>query len=1102
MKNVSRILLCAVLCLTMLFQSVGALTLEAPAAAAEVSDEKTATLAEDAAYAELPALFDGALGKLVYFENTATDTGFTNTANVQVLGKNGAAVTAGYNTYTPGDTDIEPKTSGVLIAQTGDSWQYTDGKPMTGNATVVFEYYATGTAKHFYNVAHNASTNAWGEYYTPWSGSDTVLDAWTTFTCTKFNLANYDRIGALLNGWGCNLYIRSVALYVMPSDGFYVYTVDGSFNYFVNDEDLDGDTYTFLSPADWFIGEEGQIWSDGTSYYYPGETYAVSDLVGKGFYPCDEPNNIVPLYPLVDGSLGELIYFNNFSGRDYGLANTADVKVLHTGTAAEFDGVRGVLAGVTELSPQTIGVEIAPSSGTAWTLTDGSAIAGKLTLRATVYYNKDEGLTTYNVAHNATTADWGKYYTNWGSVSPKIVSKTWQTVTTLTINPATYDRFGFLSNKWGDLYVGAVGLYWQDPDSFKLADENGENPEIVRLTEATYTFPSAFGGVTVTKWQSGDTVYDAGQTVDSDLIKGKTFVVYVPTVYADVYPVFDKKLGELVWFDNFSGNTGFTNTANVKLDTAGSVSVIEHKQTVRLNNDSVSPETPGVLITPASGTAWGYTDGQAMTGTATVVSELYTTDADGTSVTNVAHNDSTTAWGGYYTPWTGVKLSTKTFTKAVGSAWNLSTYYRIGYVESNWRALYAHSVGLYVKADDAFYLTNEAGDNYSKITRDDTYTFVDPGDCMMGNPGQVWTTDGATCYEVGEPYSVSELNGKIFYPMDKPIEPAYAEVPALTTQYGKLVYFDNFSGDTGFTNLADIRVLNVGSTASPIDEYYCVPISNTELSPQTSGVEIVPAEGTAWKYTDGSAIVGKLTVVLTLYNNNDAKPGAYSVAHNDSTKDWGDYYTTWSFGAALNPKTWVTGACSSFDSATYSRMGMLTNTFGGQYVAAVAVYAEDFAPEMTSENSIRSTAPAGLRFKGAVSAEQREAADEYGFIVTRSTFLEGGKSLVFDADRDLTGTNADGVRYVAGASYSVADGIDRIYGTDDGKFFFAAVVYNVPETAYAENITARPYLVKNGTVFYGETHESSVYATAKAIKTAGGEADAYIDEIIAAVEGE
>ena len=143
--------------------------------------------------------------------------------------------------------------------------------------------------------------------------------------------------------------------------------------------------------------------------------------------------------------------------------------------------------------------------------------------------------------------------------------------------------------------------------------------------------------------------------------------------------------------------------------------------------------------------------------------------------------------------------------------------------------------------------------------------------------------------------------------------------------------------------------------------------------------------------------------------------------------------------------------------------------------------------------------PAGIRFAAYVNEDQRKAADEYGFVVTRKSLLGGDNSKLnlkgienVSANYTTSGTNSDGVIVVATAAYK-ENGVDRIYVQNGEIFglqglyevFYTAVLYGMnTDVKKSEIYVVRPYAKVDGVYYYGECHEDS-YDSVKARAEAG-----------------
>lgn len=145
-----------------------------------------------------------------------------------------------------------------------------------------------------------------------------------------------------------------------------------------------------------------------------------------------------------------------------------------------------------------------------------------------------------------------------------------------------------------------------------------------------------------------------------------------------------------------------------------------------------------------------------------------------------------------------------------------------------------------------------------------------------------------------------------------------------------------------------------------------------------------------------------------------------------------------------------------------------------------------FKPVTVRKNSIRTDAGLqGMRFAAYVTRENKEQADEYGFIVAVASVL-GDKPLMFGENTsDNAGVTPDGVRYMYGAAFNKEKGIDKIYATNGEIFssaywkeiegiYYAGILTGIPEAAFSERIVVRPYARVGDTYSYGETITRSV----------------------------
>lgn len=145
-------------------------------------------------------------------------------------------------------------------------------------------------------------------------------------------------------------------------------------------------------------------------------------------------------------------------------------------------------------------------------------------------------------------------------------------------------------------------------------------------------------------------------------------------------------------------------------------------------------------------------------------------------------------------------------------------------------------------------------------------------------------------------------------------------------------------------------------------------------------------------------------------------------------------------------------------------------------------------------------ATASIRFKSVITAEEKNAADEFGFIVTRKTFLdamaskaENGEEVETDLTFDFV--YGENVLFVSGVAYQKDENgnvtTEKIVDeTADGDSVFATVLTDIKNDdadQVNETMVVRPYVkfTNNGKqfTFYGATAENSLVGVAKTVDT-------------------
>ncbi len=168
----------------------------------------------------------------------------------------------------------------------------------------------------------------------------------------------------------------------------------------------------------------------------------------------------------------------------------------------------------------------------------------------------------------------------------------------------------------------------------------------------------------------------------------------------------------------------------------------------------------------------------------------------------------------------------------------------------------------------------------------------------------------------------------------------------------------------------------------------------------------------------------------------------------------------------------------------------------------LALEAQAIAPETpTTEatESVRVSAPTGIRFKASIEKNLKDNMTSYGWAVTRQTLLDAKG--VSAADFTMEYADTIGLKYESGENYVKDGGVDKIYSEDDANIWFTAILYFAKTEEdgcfdmgdgvvfyyptvqkLTDKLIAKPYTVVDGEYLYGEaTAPVSILDVAKAM---------------------
>ncbi|MGI6195513.1 MAG: hypothetical protein ACOYIO_00310 [Eubacteriales bacterium] len=820
MKKTKRfVVMLLVLCLTVSCLPVGAFDFEMPETAGEMPETNLVSSALNAAI-DIPTE-DETLGTLVWYNNFDETDAATATYSA-------GAYTAG--AYQEGGVDK----STLEIADNPDTEK-------TGKALKI-----TQTAAHGgYQVTFTDKLSTPGVYtllvdiYVPEDGMSTASGFWTHFEADRYNGTTIDP-----NEWHGGDYVKGTGAW---------YTYQETFS-------LPGNNLTEES----LKAYKRYILHKSTSdhVYYIDNVRIYCNAYKSAARPA-----------AYDKTYGQLVYFENFAPNN-DFENLTNIKIAPTMPApSACAGYYAVGSGDVGDRVRTYGFEVGYADGdNSFRFLDESRslLSGKVTFYAEIY-SKDSDKDYFSVVSERTSnaGNWsawgGGVITPWDGKTAKA-----NTYTKLYFESfdllSTDTRFGtFNSANQSGAYARAIGVYFlPDNELWLTSDAAGSDRVLVKIDNDTYTLPSEIAGKTVFDWTDGSKVWVAGESAAKADVAGKTlYPISVQTAPAS----YDATYGQLIYFDNFSGKTGFTNLADIKLANYADANKkhFDGFTTLQCGQSKFDPKTVGIEVTPADETNWKYADGTPMTGDISLYVELYV-DND-TLPDRFTVGAPGSVWGGYFTNWGVGKntLTAKTWGMVQSKPLSLADYTDIGILSNKWYPEYCRAIGVYLRPDNAFWLTSdESGANRTfTVIPGETYTLPTE---FSGKAVSKWLV-GANVYDAGKPVEKAALAGKTAYPFESPA--TYDET------YGQLIFYSGFHfSDAPFAN--EIEELSPVKGLTVMQNTYngiSVVGGRTAFSAKGgafgnggyAGIGIQSSDGQLWKYEDGTVVTGRVVAFTDYY---------------------------------------------------------------------------------------------------------------------------------------------------------------------------------------------------------------------------------------------
>ncbi len=543
------------------------------------------------------------------------------------------------------------------------------------------------------------------------------------------------------------------------------------------------ETYAFSTT---YNGSNVKIWTDGTNTYKAGVSYTAADLAGKTYFPIAYEE----MPEAYDATYGQLLFYTGFNNETSKVltnefeANSPVKNLVITGSAKVVGN--NVVSSVSKDSANFAKAIVKKTDSSVWTYSDGTNVEGKLTWFADYAFENDQtGGHGYGML-NESTPDWSKMNKNnagvWATsaVSQSDVGGTNTQVKSVDL------RYAYINDN--HIYYDNFKVYIQPTNALWLtSDSTGADRTFAVISDDTYTFPTEFNGETVIAWTDGTTLWTAGSEIAKATVAAKT--IY-PVKVAAAPAEYDENYGQLVWFDNFSDDIGFTNIADISF--------------VKNASDTIKVKAGYYAVQPISGNAgvkfyeferngdsWKYTNGKTMSGQVSILASICnesdnlpnygvqtaatpaTWNANiegrtiGTSFTPtwnhyiryglaVGDNSTLAPKSGYQTIHTLPTFLDEYITKDSKQTVELSRF-GLSIADTASREYYARSLAVYVKPDNALWLIDSNGNNRTyEVASDTTYTFPTN---FNGTDVLTWK-NGTTTYAAGETVSIADIAGK------------------------------------------------------------------------------------------------------------------------------------------------------------------------------------------------------------------------------------------------------------------------------------------------------------------------------------------------------
>lgn len=502
------------------------------------SVESGAILGEAVVQSEsaMPEKYNSTYGELVMYsdfsgESVATPT--YSSSNLIIEGLTKATASDGTVCAVSSSAIGLGAARGIQVKANSGVFAYDDGTAMTGTVTYIAELCVdfSGTASSYFFTGSSIGNSSWEPLATHEAVKNnktlTLSNVWVSSKALKETISDSYTNWALVIATNTQpVYFKNIRVYCKDS-GAVILKASSWDNYniarFVPEE-------TFVFPAFdscFDTAVVGNSWSDGTSYYMPGQEVEASAIAGKVFYPVLDTKLLHDEYgyhltswnfkstgEIWESPTNSTAFVNN-SGTQLVLRITNGAKTANVIADPTNSSNMVLCVPKSQTNADFIGINVQTKTG----YNSSYSTAGKYTVSYRAYLDSETDETLMTAINNG-NAKWDACKAN-----------NW----TQIIDHATLSNIGSIQlyRYSNNVLYDDISVWCYPSNALILrAKENAKYGEMLYADE-TAVFPATFEEETVEKWTDGTTVYSSGTVIPADAC-GKTWIPAGDELFAPI----------------------------------------------------------------------------------------------------------------------------------------------------------------------------------------------------------------------------------------------------------------------------------------------------------------------------------------------------------------------------------------------------------------------------------------------------------------------------------------------------------------------------------------------------------------------------------------